>query len=395
MENLPKKITRLLNKANWTDDENAWLLRYLEQTNAVELRQMMQKQFEANRQAQVEVDPVLATAMMQELLSKIGVVQTIHRTPVINMRRCLLALGVVVIPLTAGLFLWFGHDTRKEMVQTPAQKKRPNIQAVPASNKVLLTMSDGQDVELDNNEAGNLADQGSSTLFFRDGKLVYRANTANNETILYNTVTTPAGTNYQVQLPDGSEVWLNAASSIHFPTAFTGPDRSVDITGEAYFEVAKNATKPFIVHVQGAEIRVAGTHFNVMAYANETAIKTTLLEGAVTFVNGDRKCLLKPGQQGQLVKGGSIKLVSDIDVAKIVAWKNGLFDFDGADIEMVARQLSRWYNVEMVFNNTIHNRFYGKIPNSTPLGDVLKALELTGKVRFTIKGNKINAMPAD
>jgi ferric-dicitrate binding protein FerR (iron transport regulator) len=194
-------------------------------------------------------------------------------------------------------------------------------------------------------------------------------------------------------LPDGSQVWLNAASSLRFPTTFAGKERRVEITGEVYFEVAKNKAMPFIVSVYGAEIQVLGTHFDVMAYNDEPAFKTTLLEGSVKFVKDGNYTMLKPGQQSQLTKSGQLKVVSNVNLTTEVAWKNGFFDFEGLNFETIARQLSRWYNVEVIYDKKIDDLFYAEIPRNTKLSDVLKALELTGKVHFEIEGTKIIVLP--
>jgi ferric-dicitrate binding protein FerR (iron transport regulator) len=192
-------------------------------------------------------------------------------------------------------------------------------------------------------------------------------------------------------LPDGSLVWLNAGSSLHFPTAFVGKQRRVEVTGEAYFEVKKNVSMPFAVKVNNAEVQVLGTKFNVMAYKDETALKTTLFSGEVKFVFGDNNSIIKPGQQTQLSKNGRIKVLSGIDLDEVIAWKNGMFDFQGADLVTVTRQLSRWYGVELIFDKKNDDIFYAKIPMDTKLKDALKALELTGKVRFVMEGRRTNA----
>jgi ferric-dicitrate binding protein FerR (iron transport regulator) len=253
-------------------------------------------------------------------------------------------------------------------------------------------LADGSTIILDNVQNGTLAQQGNTKVIKEDGKLAYNLTSTGINEVLYNTISTPRGGQYQVDLPDGSRVWLNAASSLHFPTAFVGKERRVEITGEAYFEVAKNKAQPFIVSVNGAEVQVLGTHFNVMAYNDENAIKTTLLEGSVKFVNGSTSSLLKPGQQSQLSENGQVKVVSNVDVDAVTAWKNGNFDFQGEDIETVMRQLSRWYNVDVVYRNKPDELFYAEIPRNTKLSDVLKALELTGKLRFGIEGKKIIVM---
>jgi ferric-dicitrate binding protein FerR (iron transport regulator) len=189
-------------------------------------------------------------------------------------------------------------------------------------------------------------------------------------------------------------VWLNAASSLHFPTAFAGKERRVEITGEAYFEVAVNKTMPFIVSIQGAEIQVLGTHFNVMAYKDEAMLNTTLLEGSIKFVKGNSNSLLKPGQQSQLAKSGAIKVVNNVNVEEVIAWKNGNFHLEDADLNTVMRQISRWYDVEIVYPDKVTNElYYLEMPRSSTLADILKVLELAGNIHFQIDGSKVIVLP--
>ena len=170
-------------------------------------------------------------------------------------------------------------------------------------------------------------------------------------------------------------------------------ERRVEITGEAYLEVSKNRDKPFIVTVNNAEVQVLGTHFNINSYNDEDDVKTTLLEGSVKFVNGGNANILKPGQQSQLTKDGAVKVVSDVDVDKVVAWKNGFFHFESAGIETIMRQLSRWYDVEIEYKGKTDDLFIAEMRRNIKLSDALKALELTGRVRFEIEGKKIIVMP--
>jgi ferric-dicitrate binding protein FerR (iron transport regulator) len=190
-------------------------------------------------------------------------------------------------------------------------------------------------------------------------------------------------------LPDGSKVWLNAESSLRFPTAFTGNQREVTLTGEAYFEVAKNKEKPFRVEVDGMSINVLGTHFNVNAYLDENNIRTSLLEGSVKIIKGNLSELLKPGYQAVLNKKQDKIRITDADMDGVMAWKNGLFQFDGADINTIMHEIGRWYNVEIVYSGKVPARtFEGKISRNAELSEVLRILELS-KVKFSVVGRKI------
>lgn len=294
--------------------------------------------------------------------------------------------------LALGAILWFRSDPKKEIAETKLNNKSYKNDVPPGGEKAILKLADGSTIVLDDAQNGALTQQGDTKVIKLNGKLDYNASSGTNK-VVYNTISTPRGGKYQVELADGSQVWLNAASSLRFPTAFLGKERRVEITGEVYFEVAKNKAMPFIVSVNGSEIQVLGTHFNVMAYSDEASLKTTLLEGAVKFVKGNETNILKPGQQSQLLKSGQVKLADGIDVDEVVAWKNGMFDFQGADIGTVVRQLARWYEVDVVYDPSIDDHFYATIPRSTNLSEVLRLLELTEKVHFEINGRRIIVKP--
>jgi len=227
---------------------------------------------------------------------------------------------------------------------------------------------------------------------------------AKNATVLYNTITTPRGGQYQVMLSDGSKVWLNAASSLHFPTSFTGQQRIVELTGEAYFEVAhvsavgeKNKL-PFIVKIitaSGArrEVEVLGTHFNINAYNDESVVKTTLLEGSVKMTQESGSTLLIPGQQAQLNSNGDVNILKDADMDEAIAWKNGMFQFKKVDIKTIMRQIARWYDVDIEYQKNVDEKFYAEISRNTNVSNVFRILEETGGVHFVIEGKKVVVLP--
>jgi transmembrane sensor len=267
----------------------------------------------------------------------------------------------------------------------------------PGGNKATLTLSNGTTLVLDNSKNGVLASQGKTIIKkTQDGLLTYQAARPLYSQlvteVVYNTITTPRGGQYQVVLPDGSKVWLNAASSLKFPTSFSGKERNVELTGEAYFEVAKNKAMPFHVSSAGQVVEVLGTHFNINAYADETWIKTTLLEGAVKVTKGTTWAIIKPGQQSAIVYGqdnAAIKITDDVDTDEAVAWKNGKFYFDEADIQVVMRQVGRWYDVDVEYNGKIpSDRFSGAFSRNMNASEALRLLEFTG-VNFKIEGRKI------
>jgi ferric-dicitrate binding protein FerR (iron transport regulator) len=214
----------------------------------------------------------------------------------------------------------------------------------------------------------------------------------------YNTITTPRGGQYQVTLSDGTKVWLNAASSIRFPVLFTGNERKVEITGEAYFEVAKNVSKPFKVKTISSEVEVLGTHFNVNAYDDEAVAKTTLLEGLVKVSvpqTGGKLAarFLQPGQQSGITKDGRISVLNNADTEEAVAWKNGRFQFRSADLKSILRQISRWYDVDVVYKGNVDLHFTGQLTRDDYVSKVFDKLALTGEVHFKIEGKKIIVSP--
>jgi transmembrane sensor len=391
MEDIAARLQLLLNKSEWTEEEKTWLQNYLEQTEASELESLMQHQFEEKQLQQLDRDVsnqllhhIHESINQKERVKKAGV----HRIGIFRIIAAAAIIGVIIL----GIYFTLNGNGKETILR--AQKIKPyQNNVLPGSDKAVLTLADGSTIALGNTHTGILTRQGGTKVVNLNGTLAYSStSSAVPKEVLYNTVSIPLGGQYQVALPDGSHVWLNAASSLHFPTAFVGKDRRVEITGEAYFEVAKDKIKPFIVSVNGAEIQVLGTHFNVMAYTDETTIKTTLLEGAVKFSKGATSNTLLPGQQSQLTTTGQIKVIDGVNVDEVVAWKDGFFRFEGTDIGTITRQLSRWYGIEVVYKQKLDDLFYAEIPRNTNLADALKVLELTGKVHFKIDGRKIIVM---
>ena len=260
----------------------------------------------------------------------------------------------------------------------------------PGSDKAILTLGDGSQLVLDSAGNGTIASQGLAKVTIAGKNLIYDASKEmGNEAVIYNTVSTPRGGQYQVTLADGSKVWLNALASIRFPTAFRGKERSVEITGEAYFEVAKD-TRPFHVKVNGMDVKVLGTHFNINAYRDESSMKTTLLEGAVQVTKGDYTQLLSPGQQAGVTENDPIKLIKNADIEQAVAWKNGQFNLTGINIREIMRQISRWYGAEIVYQGDVSGIvFYGFVSRTESISKLLTIMEKTGIVHFRIDGEKI------
>jgi ferric-dicitrate binding protein FerR (iron transport regulator) len=304
-------------------------------------------------------------------------------------------LSMLLAALAAGLGYWHWHHLPPPAAPVAVQKPAAPQPLAPNHNQALLTLADGRTVLLNQAQRGVLARQGASQVQkTADGQLRYAAGAPlASQPLLYNTVATPRGGQYQLTLPDGSQVWLNAASSLRFPVAFGGAERRVELTGEAYFEVAKDARHPFKVAARGAEVTVLGTHFDVQSYADEPALATTLLEGAVQLRQGTQQTLLRPGQQAQAQPDGNIR-VREVDVQHAVAWKNGYFVFNDEPIEGIMRQVARWYDVDVQYRGALTDKdFNGKISRYKDAAAVLRMLELTGAVHFTTQGRRITVQP--
>jgi len=256
----------------------------------------------------------------------------------------------------------------------------------PGGNKAFLTLSSGRHLVLTDIHIGKLATEGNSIISkIADGQVVYTGSGSPTDSPIYNTMSTPRGGQYTLTLSDGTKVTLNAASSLRFPTKFSGAERKVELTGEAYFEVAHNKRMPFHVISQLQDVKVLGTHFNINSYDNEPGTKTTLLEGSV-LING--KAVLKPGQQA--VVSGALLKIYPANTELAVAWKNHKFMFDNENIQDIMRMIARWYNVEVVYAGDIPDqKFGGSVSRFNNVSKVLGILELTGNIHFKIEGRRI------
>ena len=266
---------------------------------------------------------------------------------------------------------------------------------VPGGDKAILTLSNGRAIVLDSAQNGMLANQGGVHIYkSKNGQVIYdisKYKAGATGELVYNTISTPRGGQYQVMLPDGSRVWLNAASSLKFPASFTGKQRAVMLEGEAYFEVAKDKVHPFKVSVNNMEVEVLGTHFNIMGYKDEAATATTLLEGSVKITKDKAIQMIVPGQQALV--GQSIT-VKNVNVEEAVEWKNGNFNFAHEKLESIMRKIARWYDVDVDYEaKTTSATFVGTIPRSQNITEVLKYLELTGLVHFKTTERRITVMP--
>jgi len=300
--------------------------------------------------------------------------------------------AAAVLLLSLGGYFYLSNKTGDHpiFVKTTA----PADINAPQTNRARITLASGQQIYLDSASVGMLASQGNVQLQkLADGQIAYRGDA---ESLVLNTLVNPRGSKpVTMTLSDGTKVWLNAASSMTYPVAFHGGERSVEITGEAYFEVAHDPARSFIVKKMhdDAQVQVLGTHFNVNAYDDETSIKITLLEGLVQVAKGNNKSMVRPDQQAQ-IQNGMIHVIKNIEVDEVMAWKNGRFEFgDASDITAIMRQISRWYDIDVEYQGNCTAGIGGSISRTVNTSQVLKMLEATGVVKFKMEGRKVTVIP--
>lgn len=308
------------------------------------------------------------------------------------LKRLAVAASVAALVVLGIYFFYTNRSSQKDNTPLIIQS---DVEA-PKSNRAMIRLADGSVIYLDSAGNGTLAVQDKVTVSkTEDGRINYSAATG-GETA-YNTLENPRGSKMiDLVLGDGTHIWLNAASSITYPVSFTGNERKVTITGEAYFEVAHNTSMPFIVEKGNTNVRVLGTKFNVNAYDDEENLKVTLLEGSVQCTIGKgQRAILEPGQQAAIRHPSSaIAINNNIDLEEVMAWKNGEFNFgEQADIKTVMREISRWYDVDVEYRGTVTEKIFGSVSRSVNVSKVLQLLERTGGVRFTIENKKVIVMP--
>lgn len=322
--------------------------------------------------------------------------------------RTQLATASVLLVLASAAIIWilYGHSPVGRSIAARLTSDSQTIR--PLGNRATLTLGNGSVVDLDALKEGPIIGEGGVTIDKQQAQLVYKPLGAVEDKtsggvvtgdasaiskMVYNTLRTPRGVMYSVVLSDGTRVWLNASSSLRYPTTFTGRVRQVSLSGEAYFEVAQNPSQPFQVTVNGMEVNVLGTHFNIMAYDDESTITTTLLEGAVKVDYMLKSATLVPGQQSLLMRGGRDMRVRNVDVEEAVAWKNGILQFRSEDIRSVMRKVARWYDVDVRYEGEISDHFSGAIYRNAEVSGLLRNMELTHTVHFRIEGRTITVSP--
>ncbi|WP_127126894.1 FecR family protein [Pseudoflavitalea rhizosphaerae] len=318
-------------------------------------------------------------AFAGKIIQKIHATEKQEKVTIIPLRRrfprmAVAAAAAVLVLLAAGAYLWLQfRNVNKDPLAM--QTDLP-----PGKDGAILTLSDGRKMVLDSLGNGMVAKESNAAIILTDGKLSYTPADQTTEKITYNIMSTPKGRQFQLVLPDGSKVWLNAASSIRYPVAFSGKQRMVELEGEAYFEIAPDPQMPFTVKVnEGNEVEVLGTRFNVNAYYNEANIATTLLEGSVRVNAGTQSVILKPRQQARSDRELQRLLREDADINKVLAWKNGYFDFNNEGLQLMMRQLERWYDINVLYEGKIPDIvFQGKMDRNVQLSDVVRFLTMFG-----------------
>lgn len=297
------------------------------------------------------------------------------------------AVAAVLLLVSAAIYLIIQKDLP---LKKPLAKVYKPLDVLPGTNKAILTLGDGFKIILDEKSNQSSKKLAGLAIEAKKGKLIYSnfASLNSNQANYSNTITTPKGGQYQVVLPDGTRVWLNAASSLTYPELFGGNNRTVKLQGEAYFEVAKNKAMPFHVITSDQDVEVTGTHFNINNYKDDQLTKTTLLEGSVNVKSAGLVKILIPGEQASVNTNPAIIKVKKVDVEEEIAWKNGLFQFDNTSLKNILKQLERWYNVKVNYTDFPSKHYNGMISRSANLSEVLKMLELTGNIKFKIETNR-------
>jgi ferric-dicitrate binding protein FerR (iron transport regulator) len=335
--------------------------------------------------------PVFSSQKSKSIVGEILAVDNTEAShPVRKKVKWVYAAAAAVILVLVSTVLYNSGLNKNTGSQT-AKSSTINKDVAPGGYRAVLTLADRSTIVLDSATNGILVQQGNTRIIKQDtGRVAYVSSNDKAGETLFNSIATPRGGEYQLVLSDGSKAWLNAASSLRFPATFGSRERRVEITGEVYFEVARDASKPFIVNVAGkGEVTVVGTHFNINAYSDEESVKTTLLEGRVKVSSSLAARVISPGEQVRLTANGQLSLHKDVDLEQVIAWKNGRFNFSNADLLTILRQLARWYDVDLAFEGAVpQKRFAGELQRDLNLSEVLRVLE-RNNVHFRIDGKKL------
>lgn len=383
-----------------SDDEVEELFFWLRKEEYAELILQELKKMAADTPKDGNYDAAHWESVIQRVLQSAPLKRKTPVRSLISWQRVAVAICFVVMT-GLGLYYWWPVNKKQAIVKNNSGSRIKN-DVKPGKDGAILTLADGSQVILDSVANGDVSMQGASKLVKTNGLLKYDYQTPNGDRAtgqepMYNLLSTPKGRQFQLVLPDGTKVWLNALSSIRYPTAFVEKHRTVELTGEAYFEVAKDAAKPFHVKVPAGadgkevlDVQALGTGFNINAYTDEPAVMATLIEGSVKLGFNEDAKVMAPGQQGIIGKRDAFIRLRTADTDQVLAWKNGYFLLDGTSIQAVMRQLMRWYDIEVVYKGNFEgDDFAGQIPRTANLSQVLQMLELTEVVRFEVEGKKV------
>ncbi len=390
MDQLPSRFRYLLHaytSGTATPAERSELMQLVRMPEHEQLvKELITGEMELLELTDWEMDKQLPEERAGKVLGKILGHVPEQKTVRIGWKRWAAAAAIILLVGLGGLRFLAGGRTA-----VPAVSVSNDV--LPGGDKAILTLANGSTIVLDSVHAGRLIQQGGASVKVNSGRLAYTPMKEKPTEVFYNTLATPRGGQYQLTLPDGSRVWLNAASSIKYPTVFTGEVREVEITGEAYFEIEKDVRMPFVVRAGLTRTTVLGTHFNINAYEDEKMVVTTLLEGAVKFGYGQEEKLLHPGEQAVLNEAARSFSVQQADTYAAVAWKNGQFDFDNKDLSAIMRQISRWYDVDVHYDSLYAGaKFGGGISRQLNLSRVLRLLDKSG-VHTRLEDRKIIILP--
>ncbi|HLX90855.1 MAG TPA: FecR domain-containing protein [Puia sp.] len=402
MEELDLIIYELFAKPGsaWADQD--WKrFEELRRDHAIELRDYFLRNYAAGTAEEISADEhIRALKVLERIQSsrpeEFGVAIGQGSVRVVPRWRRLAWPVAAAVVLIAGAGYWYVAKIRLQAVAQQVAVARSHDVAPPATNRATITLGNGQKIFLDSVGNGELATQNKVKIQKSgEGVIAYQGNIADVAAQEYNVLSNPRGSRpISLTLNDGTVVWLDAASSLRYPVAFAGSERKVEISGQGYFEVAHDASKPFKVLRGSTQVEVLGTHFDVDAYEDDSDLKVTLLEGKVKVSNDGTIAMLSRGEQAKVNAGGQIIKVSGVDIDEVMAWKNGKFIFSGNDITSVMRQLSRWYDVDVTYQGNVSNEeFVGDISRNNNISAILAMLEKTRVVQFEVEGRKITVEP--
>lgn len=397
---IPQHIRALIEKylsASITKEElvqlNDWYHKFEDSQAEVDMDMDLDKDAAMNTAQPEDGERQLSEAIYNRLMNSTELQPPIRK--INNWKTYAAAIVLLLLITGAGYLLLNRHQISRDKIILVTNNKPSKGDLAPGGNKAILTLADGSVVVLDSLQNGTLGQQGGVEVQkLASGALSYNrtSNLSEPLTTVFNEIATPRGGTYQITLSDGTRVWLNAATELRFPTSFPGKTREVSLKGEAYFEVAKNAGQPFLVHTDKQTIRVLGTHFNVNAYEDEPVYRTTLLEGKVRVISKrspTMEATLSPGQQATLHPSGRLSITLHPDLEQVTGWKEGNFVFHSTDFKTILRLIGRWYNADIDYQGTDNPVFTGQISKKLPVSKVFALLSMTNEIHYTIKGNSI------